>query len=65
MRFPDRRLNVDVELDLVSIGIGDVDAVGHAAVIGHPDDPDAARAELVERPPQLVVALSDLQTEMV
>src|SRR6266478_5555463 len=62
--LPARRLHVDVQLDLVAVGILDVEAVRHA-VIRCTDDLRAGRLERVTRLAQLVVGLADLQSEVI
>src|SRR5438132_2709351 len=64
MVLPARRLHVDVELDLVTVRIFDVEAVRHP-VIRHTDDLRARLLELVTRLAQLVVGLADLQSEVI
>src|SRR5205823_13281059 len=62
--LPDRRLDVDVELDLVAVRILDVETVGDG-VIGGPDEPSAGRYQLVASLAEFGVGFSNLEAEMV
>src|ERR1700686_84875 len=56
--------DVDVQLDLVAVGIEDVQAVGHR-VIARTHDGHARLLDVLHRIAQLVVAVADLEPEVV
>src|SRR5258708_1354579 len=62
--LPGRRLDIDVELDLIAIRILDVEAMGDR-VIRRTDEAGAGRLQLVSCLPQLGVGFSDLESEVI
>ena len=61
---PTLGLHVDVELELVAVGVLDVERVRHG-VVGRADQLHAGRLEVADGVAQLVVGRADLESEVV
>ena len=63
-QVPAHTRNVNIELDLVSVGIGDVEAVAHG-VIAHADHMHAGLLATTHGVAQFVVRVADLEPEVI